>query len=65
MSKQIKEKVFMNNEEFNKTIELMKACGFPDEFIIAVKAVRFLIRSGKLHEVIQLIREGYEYESRN
>lgn len=55
----------MNNEEFNKTVELMKACGFPDEFIIAVKAVRFLIRSGKLHEVIQLIREGYEYESRN
>lgn len=51
----------MKDEEFKEITEAMKAVGFPDEFITALKAIRFLIRSGKLHKVIQLLlTEGEE-----
>lgn len=50
----------MNDEEFKETVELMKACGFSSEFITAIKAIRLLIRSGKLHEDMKLLMEGEE-----
>ena len=50
----------MKDEEFKETVELMKACGFSSEFITAIKAIRLLIKSGKLHEDMQLLTEGEE-----
>lgn len=50
----------MKDEEFKETVELMKAYGFSSEFITAIKAIRLLIKSGKLHEDMQLLKEGEE-----
>ena len=50
----------MKDEEFKETVELMKACGFSSEFITAIKAIRLLIKSGKLHEDIKLLKEEGE-----
>lgn len=50
----------MKDEEFKETVELMKACGFSSEFITVIKAIRLLIKSGKLHEDIKLLTEEGE-----
>ncbi len=51
----------MKDEEFKETIELMKACGFSGEFITAIKAIRLLIVSGKLHKDMEFL-QGEEKE---
>lgn len=50
----------MKDEEFKETVEMMKLVGFSSEFITVLKAIRLLIRSGKLHEDIKLLTEGEE-----
>lgn len=50
----------MKDEEFKETVEMMRACGFSSEFITAIKAIRILIKSGKLQEDMKLLTEGEE-----
>lgn len=50
----------MKDEEFKETVEMMKQVGFSSEFITAIKAIRLLIKSGKLQEDMKLLTEGEE-----
>ena len=50
----------VKDEEFKETVELMKQVGFSSEFITVIKAIRLLIKSGKLHEDIKLLTEEGE-----